>query len=253
MRELRPQLIVNAAAYTAVEQAETEEAVAARINAAAPRVIAEEAERLGAWLVHYSTDYVFDGAKLGAYLEDDAPNPVNAYGRTKLAGEEAIASIGGKHLIFRTSWVYASRRANFLRTIQRLAHERDELRIVDDQRGAPTWARIVAESTTLCVAQVLRGSGPGEPPPGIYHLTCGGETSWFGFAQEIFESMGDRGPALIPIASGAHPARARRPANSMLDNAKVAREFGIAPVEWRHALELCLDVPCTGDRCLSQC
>jgi len=240
IRELQPRLIVNAAAYTAVDRAETEEALARRVNAEAPRVLAEEAQRLHAWLVHYSTDYVFDGTRQGAYLEDDAPNPVNAYGRTKLAGEQAIASVGGRYLIVRTSWVYADRGRNFLRTMRRLAQERDELRIVDDQTGAPTWARIVAESTALCVLQVLRAGDKVDERSGLYHLTCGGETSWYGFARALFESTHERKPRLIPIATGDYPAVARRPRNSILDHAKMARVFGVTPVEWRQALALCL-------------
>lgn len=240
IREIAPQLIVNAAAYTAVDRAETDEALALRINAEAPRVLAEEAQRLHAWLVHYSTDYVFDGTKRGAYLEDDAPNPVNAYGRTKLAGEQAVMSVGGRHLIFRTSWIYADRGRNFLRTMQRLAQERDELGVVDDQVGAPTWARVVAESTALCALQVLRAGDAANERSGLYHLTCGGETTWFGFAQALFESMHARRPRLIPIASGDYPASAPRPRNSLLDHAKLSRVFGVAAVDWRRALALCL-------------
>jgi len=240
IRESRPQLIVNAAGYTAVDRAEAKEALAGRVNAEAPRVVAEEAQRLGAWLVHYSTDYVFDGAKSGPYLEEDTPNPLNAYGRTKLAGEQAVAAVGGRYLIFRTSWVYADRGKNFLRTMLRLARESDELRIVDDQIGAPTWARIVAESTALCALQVLRGGEAADARAGIYHLACSGETSWFGFAGAIFESSQDRVPRLVPIATNEYAAPARRPANSLLDNTKIARVFGIVPVDWRRALGLCL-------------
>lgn len=238
IRELKPEIIVNAAAYTAVDRAEAEEAVAARVNADAPGLIAEEARRLGAWLVHYSSDYVFDGTKSGSYAEDDAPNPLNAYGRTKLAGERAIASVGGRYLVFRTSWVYADRGRNFLVTMRTLARERDELRIVDDQFGAPTWARIVAESTALCAVQLLRDHERADAKSGIYHLSCDGQTSWFGFAQAIFESPADRAPRLIPIASSEYPTPARRPANSTLDHSKLTRAFGLAPVHWRHALAL---------------
>jgi len=240
LRELRPGLIVNAAAYTEVDRAETEQALAARVNTEAPGIIAEEARRLGAWLVHYSTDYVFDGTKPAPYLEDDAPNPLNAYGRTKLAGERAITSVGGKHLIFRTSWVYADRGRNFLLTMRRLARERDELKIVADQLGAPTWARIVAESTALCAIQALRGSASSDAMRGTYHLSCGGETNWFEFAQRIFEAAGDPAPRLIPIAASEYPTSARRPLNSVLDHSKLSRTFGIAPVHWTQALDLCL-------------
>lgn len=241
VREARPTLIVNAAAYTAVDRAEGEESLAARINADAPRVLAEEAQRAGTWLVHYSTDYVFDGSKSGAYMEDDAPNPVNAYGRTKLAGEQAIRAVGGRHLVFRTSWVYANRGGNFLRTMLRLGREREELRIVADQVGAPTWARVIAEATSLCAVQVLPGGGTADAKAGIYHLVCGGSTSWHGFASAIFETAGAKAPRLVPIPAADYPTPAQRPANSVLDRSKLERVFGIVPPDWRAALEMCLD------------
>ena len=185
LRELQPQVIINAAAYTAVDAAESDEATAFQVNAIAPRVIAEESERLSATLIHYSTDYVFDGSKQGAWLEDDATAPLSAYGHSKLAGEQAIADVGGSHLILRTSWVYGLQGKNFLLTMLKLAETRDELAIVDDQIGAPTWAITIADAT----AAILRDAG--EPAQlaalsGIYHLCAGGHTSWFGFAQAIF-------------------------------------------------------------------
>ena len=191
LRELKPDIIVNAAAYTAVDRAEAESDMAMAINATAPGIMAEEARRLGALLVHYSTDYVFDGAKSAPYTEEDATGPVNTYGRSKLAGERAIWESGCRHLIFRTSWVYGTRGGNFLRTILRLAAERDELRVVDDQIGAPTWCRMIAEASSLALARP-------DVPVGLYHLAGSGETSWFGFARAILKlSQTERKPALL--------------------------------------------------------
>jgi dTDP-4-dehydrorhamnose reductase len=241
VRELKPDVIVNAAAYTAVDKGESEEALAALINADAPRVLAEEAERIGAWLVHYSTDYVFDGTKASPYVEDDAPNPINAYGRTKLAGEQAIAALGGRHLIFRTSWVYANRGKNFLLTMLRLAAERDELRVVNDQRGAPTWARLIAEGTSLVLIQVLTDQPRHGFGSGIYHLTCDGVTTWREFAEAIFDNADlARRPRVIPITTAEYPMPAKRPRDSTLANDRLLREFGIRLPTWRSALALCM-------------
>ncbi len=231
IREQKPDLIVNAAAYTAVDQAEAEPDLAMIINGQAPGVLAEEAKKLGALLVHYSTDYIFDGTKTDPYKEEDGPAPLNAYGRSKLAGEEAIAASGCRHLIFRTSWVYGLFGKNFLRTIQRLASEREELRIVADQIGAPTWSRMIAEASALA----LRG----DPPSGLYHMTSAGATSWHGFAQAILDAQGWRGK-LVPIATRDYPLPATRPANSRLDNGKLAADFDLTLPDWRHALGLCL-------------
>ncbi|MCS6786362.1 MAG: dTDP-4-dehydrorhamnose reductase [Thiobacillaceae bacterium] len=238
----KPSLIVNPAAYTAVDRAEQERETAYAVNATAPAVLAEQAKGCGAILVHYSTDYVFDGAKPEPYVEEDTPNPLNAYGASKLAGEEAIRASGVRHLILRTSWVYGTRGHNFLLTMQRLMREREELRIVDDQVGAPTWSRLIAEATALILAQCLSPArGADRPEPwGTYHLTCSGATSWFGFAQAIAE-LGGHPTRLVPIPSSEYPTPARRPANSRLNNGKLARVFGLRLPDWREALRLCLD------------
>ena len=239
LRELQPSIVINAAAYTAVDAAESDEAMAFRINADAPRVIAEETERLGAALIHYSTDYVFDGSKDGPWLEDDAPAPLSAYGRSKLAGEQAIAEVGGTHLILRCSWVYGLTGKNFLLTMLKLAETRDALSIVDDQIGAPTWSRTIADAT----AGIIRDAS--EPAQlaahtGIYHLCAGGHTSWYGFAQAIFAHPSvTKHPALQPIASSGYPTPARRPQNSMLNTDKFRRCFGDLPA-WDYALAECL-------------
>jgi len=241
---IRPQVIVNPAAYTAVDKAETESGRAMAINGVAPGVLAEEAKRVGALLVHYSTDYVFDGSGATPWKEDDTPGPLNIYGATKLAGEQAVAAIGGRHLIFRTSWVYGQRGGNFLLTMRRLFRERPELKIVADQIGAPTWSRCLAEGTAQILAQMLSPSrGADKPEPwGIYHMTNAGETSWHGFAEAILAlDPPATPPRLIPIASREYPTPARRPLNSRLDNGKLARAFGICLPDWREALALCMD------------
>lgn len=239
LRELQPSVVINAAAYTAVDAAESDEATAFRINADAPRVLAEEAERLGAALIHYSTDYVFDGSKPDPWLEDDATAPLSAYGRSKLAGEQAIAEVGGIHLILRTSWVYGLSGKNFLLTMLKLAETRDELSIVDDQIGAPTWSRTIAEAT----AAIIRDTGEAAQLAalsGIYHLCAGGHTSWFGFAQAIFaQSNLSRQPTLRPITTAEYPTPAMRPKNSMLNTDKFRRTFGDLPA-WDEALAACL-------------
>ncbi|NWG87572.1 MAG: dTDP-4-dehydrorhamnose reductase [Hydrogenophilaceae bacterium] len=242
VRDWWPNVVVNAAAYTAVDRAETDVALAEAINATAPGVLAEEVAQIGALLVHYSTDYVFDGAKAEAYVEDDPVNPLNVYGRTKWAGEEAVRRANSQHLILRTSWVYGRRGANFLLTMQRLMREQPQLKIVADQIGAPTWARLIAEATTQILIQCVGPNRwPGRTPWGTYHLTCGGETSWFGFAQAIAELSGIAPmPKLLPIPSADYPTPAKRPANSRLSNAKLAATFGLRLPDWRHALELCL-------------
>ena len=244
VREIKPRIIVNAAAYTAVDRAESEPDVAMKINGIAPGVLAEEAKRLGALIVHYSTDYVFDGTKDAPYTETDAPNPLGAYGRSKLAGDQAILATGVSHYIFRTSWVYAARGQNFLRTMLRLGHERTELRIVDDQIGAPTWARFIAEIT----AQVLgKASGDWEQVKengGLYNLTAAGATSWFGFAEAIFAeakgSFGTRVPKLLSIPTSEYPTPARRPLNSRLDHSKFVKTFSLEPSPWDVMLRACM-------------
>ncbi|MDP2751274.1 MAG: dTDP-4-dehydrorhamnose reductase [Rhodocyclaceae bacterium] len=232
LSDVQPNIIVNAAAWTAVDQAESEEPAATLINAIAPGILAEEAKRLDALLVHYSTDYVFDGSKASAYIEEDVPHPVNAYGRSKLAGEEAIHAMDCRYLIFRTSWVYGHRGHNFLKTILRLAAERDELRMVADQIGAPTWSRMIAEATALCLSRY-------ENQEGIYHLSAAGKTSWHGFAQAIVANK--KLPArMIPITTEEYPLPARRPANSQLDNTRLLTDFGMKLPSWDTQLKLAL-------------
>lgn len=239
MRALRPGLVVNAAAYTNVERAESEPELALRINADAPGWLAQEARALGAAMVHYSTDYVFDGAKTGPYTERDTPAPINAYGRSKLLGEQRVAEAGIPHLILRTSWVYGMRGHNFLLTMLKLARERGEVRVVADQIGAPTWSRTVAQTTADILAQAHAGGPPWwEHNSGIYHLACGGATTWAGFAEAIFAATGT--PCrVVPIGSAQFPTQARRPANSLLDAQLLASRFCRIP-EWREALRLCL-------------
>lgn len=244
VREIRPRIIVNPAAHTAVDKAESEPDLARAINATAPGILAEEAEKLGALLVHYSTDYVFDGAGITPWREDDATGPLNVYGATKLEGELAIRDRCRRYLIFRTSWVYGQRGANFLLTMRRLMRERPELKIVSDQIGSPTWCRHLAEATAQVLAQVgspLRGADKPEPW-GVYHMTNGGETSWHGFAQAILDIDRPESPArLLAIPSSDYPTPATRPLNSRLNNDKLARVFGIRLPDWDKALNLCMD------------
>jgi dTDP-4-dehydrorhamnose reductase len=238
VRSVRPEVLINAAAYTAVDRAESEPDAAYAINAAAVAILAEEAKRLRALFVHYSTDYVFDGTKDAPYIEEDRPNPLNAYGRSKLAGEQAIHDIGGAHLVLRTSWVYSARGKNFLLTILRLLQEKKELRIVSDQIGAPTCAREIADAT----AELLRRHGAAAlgDASGIYHATTSGSTSWHGFATEIARLERPGSPVRIgPIASSEYPAPARRPRNSRLSSEKLRRRFGVALPRWEASLEAC--------------
>ena len=236
VRELEPGIIVNAAAHTAVDKAESEPDLAMKINGDAPGILAEEANRLDSLLVHYSTDYVFDGKKQGGYSENDTTCPQNVYGKTKLAGEAAIRESGARHLIFRTSWVYGLRGRNFLLTVLRLAQEREALEIVDDQIGAPTWCRMIAEATSLAL------SGFHEGLSGTYHMTAAGSTSWHGFAAAILELSGiEKKPALTPIPTEDYPLPAARPQNSILSNEKLHSGFGLRLPDWRSSLALCLD------------
>ena len=243
VRQLRPGFIVNAAAYTAVDKAESESELAFAINARAPGVLAQEAAALGAWLIHYSTDYVFAGDRpQGAYLETDPTAPMNVYGRSKLAGEEAIAAVGGAHLILRTSWVYGAHGANFVKTILRLAREREKLSIVADQIGAPTSSPLIAEATAQLIRQ-LPDDGE-DALGGIYHLQSAGEASWHEFAAAIVERLRGvdaqtvRCREVLPIPASAYPTPARRPANSRLDCGKIARTFGLRLPRWRDDFEL---------------
>ncbi|MHC8364684.1 dTDP-4-dehydrorhamnose reductase [Pseudomonas sp. ZT5P21] len=240
VRRVRPDLIINAAAYTAVDKAEGDAAAAFAVNAEAPGILAEEAAALGIPLIHYSTDYVFDGSKSEPYNEADAPNPLGVYGQSKLAGEQAIKAVQGQHLILRTSWVYSTHGHNFLLTMQRLLQEKPELRIVADQIGAPTWAGTIANSTLALIERWQAGKPCAW---GTYHLTAQGETSWFGFAQAIGEALREQGKPcanLLPITTSDYPTAAARPLNSRLDCSRLHREWGVSQPDWQTALRECL-------------
>ena len=249
IREVEPQLIVNAAGYTAVDKAESEPELAMAVNGVAPGIIGEEAKKLGATVVHYSTDYVFDGTKTAPYSEEDAPNPLNVYGRTKLAGERALAAVGVPNLILRTSWVYGARGRNFFLTILRLAGEKKELKVVIDQQGSPTWCRMVAEVTSHMLAQhyslKARAGESMTDFSGLYHVTSSGMTTWHGFAGKILENDIGRKmrsmPELISVSSDDYPLPAKRPQNSCLSNDKLARAYGLKLPSWEKSLTMCFD------------
>lgn len=233
----QPDVIVNAAAYTAVDKAESEPDLARLVNTEAPGVLAEAAAETGAWLIHYSTDYVFSGAKDGPYVETDATGPLNVYGETKLAGEQAIAASGAKHLIFRTSWVHAPGGNNFIARMLSLAQSRSELKVIDDQVGAPTSARLIAEATGRAIEQIERDRPIG---PGVYHLTASGETSWNGYARYVIGEASARGFGLkttaenvLPVPSSAFPTPAKRPHNSRLSTLKLRDALAIDLPDWR--------------------
>ena len=241
IRAGRPDVIVNAAAYNAVDRAESEEALAHAINATAPGVMAEEAKRVGALLVHYSSDYVFDGAAQKPYFESDAPNPINAYGRSKLAGESAIAAAGGAHLILRTSWLYDTRGSNFMLTMLRLAEKREELRVVDDQVGCPTWARAVADATLALLHDLTRAKNAA----GVYHLSSGGSVSRYEFTRRLMalasaKRAGAPRPHVVAAKTHDFTSPAARPRYSALDNAKIGETFGIELAHWDTQLQDCL-------------
>jgi dTDP-4-dehydrorhamnose reductase len=242
VRDVQPDVILNAAAYTAVDRAESEPELARAVNATAPRVLAEEAARANALLVHYSTDYVFDGTKNGPWVETDPVGPLNVYGASKLEGERAIAEVGGKFLIFRTSWVYGPRGSNFLLTMLRLGRDRELLKVVDDQTGAPTTAPELARATREVVDQVL-GGGCGQPGgcSGVYHMSCSGTVTWCGFAQMIFAQgaalLGGKKPKVQPIPTSDYPTPAKRPHNSVLSNGKLFEKFGVRLSSWEAALD----------------
>ena len=256
VRELAPDVVVNAAAYTAVDKAESEPELALTVNAVAPQRIAEQLASTGGLLINYSTDYVFDGAKTTPYEETDSTAPLNVYGRTKLAGEQLIANSGCAHIILRTTWVYDIRGKNFLRTVLRLAREREELRMVGDQHGAPTWARTIAESTAQIVARCAQHrDSPSWGYGGVFHLTAAGQTSWAGFAEQILEEYdslaswpadtGEFGAPLaakrvVAITSDQYKTPARRPHNSVLSNARLQSTFGLQLPDWRVQLRLAL-------------
>ena len=238
VRDIKPQIIVNPAAYTAVDQAEKEPDLAFAINAKAPAVLAEEALGCNALLVHYSTDYVFDGQKAHAYTEDDLPNPLNVYGRSKLEGEQAILAKGCRHLIFRTNWVYGMRGQNFLLTMLKLGQERPTLNIVNDQIGVPNWSRMLAEASALAIFATIKNRSANFD--GVYHLSAKGKTSWYGFARTIFEQANIT-VTLNAIPSEKYPTLAKRPKNSRLNPEKFYRVFGLELPPWQDGLKLCLD------------
>lgn len=246
VRDRKPDVILNAAAYTAVDRAESEPEAAMAVNATAPKILAEEALRSGAILVHYSTDYVFDGTKAGPWVETDPVHPLNVYGASKLAGEQAMTEVGGKFLIFRTSWVYGPRGSNFFLTMLRLGRERDLLKIVDDQVGAPTTSIEIARATRSVVSAVLaEPSAATDAWAGIYHLTCGGSVSWCGFAKAIFAQgqrlLDGKTPKVLPIPSSEYPTPAKRPLNSVLSNEKLLARFKVQLPTWDAAMEEVLE------------
>lgn len=239
--DTQPEIVLNAAAYTAVDRAETEQDLALRVNGEASGVLAEECRRISALLVHYSTDYVFDGSKAAPWVEEDAPAPLSVYGSSKLEGERRIAEAGEKYLIFRTSWVFSAHGHNFLRTMLRLGAERDQLKIVNDQNGAPTSAFAIASATRAVLEKLASDGSAAEDHSGVYHMTCAGQTTWCGFAQAIFErarSRREQGwPAVTGITSAEYPTPARRPRNSVLSNEKLQARFGVYLPSWESALD----------------
>src|SRR6202142_1794956 len=256
LRDIKPDVVVNAAAYTAVDKAEREEKLAMTVNGTAVGVIAEESRKAGILLVHYSTDYVFDGVKQTPYTEEDAPNPINAYGRSKLVGDAAVRQAGGAYVILRTSWVYAGRGHNFLGTILRLASEREELGIVDDQIGAPTRAHDIADATALIIRAICQEQAQGQFASGLFNLTASGATSWHGIAKAILEEAARHAllpaqhlPQLKPIPSEEYPTPAARPKNSRLAVDRISNRFGIALPDWKQGLARCIEEINTGERC----
>lgn len=242
VRRLKPAIIVNAAAYTAVDRAEDDAAIADAINARAPGILAEEAKRLGACLVHYSTDYVFDGRAARPYREGDATGPLNVYGRSKLAGETAVLAANPASIVLRCSWVYSTRGANFLPTMQRLGRERDEVRVVDDQIGCPTWARYIAEATALMLERCGFSAAALRERPGLYHLAAGDSTSWCGFARAILAATpGCETVRVVAIPSAEYPTKATRPAYSVLDTTRLRDAFGVFMPSWQSQLALALE------------
>jgi dTDP-4-dehydrorhamnose reductase len=239
IRDFKPDVIVNAAAYTAVDKAESDSDAAYAINASAPQIMAEEAELIGAWLIHYSTDYVFDGTKVGHYLEDDATHPLSVYGASKLAGEQAIAQACKRYLILRTSWVFAARGSNFAKTMLRLAQERETLKVVGDQCGAPTSAELIADVSALCIQRLW--AAPDAKLAGIYHLVASGETTWHAYAQYVMDYASKAGQPIkcasqniLPITTAEYPVPAKRPANSRLNTHKIQRAFAVYLPHWQY-------------------
>jgi dTDP-4-dehydrorhamnose reductase len=237
-------IVINAAAYTAVDKAESEPELAMKINGTAPGILAEEARKCGALMVHYSTDYVFDGTKTEPYMESDPTNPLGAYGRSKLAGDEAVRAAGGAHFIFRPCWVYGARGQNFMLTMMHLAREREKLRVVNDQHGCPTWSRMIAEATALALKQTLAAPDVAAQTTGTYHLTSSGATNWHNFARTIIGLMpaeGKKCSQIEAIPSSEYPTPARRPAYSVLSCAKLKRTFGLQLPAWDESLKQVLE------------
>jgi dTDP-4-dehydrorhamnose reductase len=247
IQNIRPDIIINAAAYTAVDKAESEPELAITVNGIAPGVIAEEAKKIGATVIHYSTDYIFDGKAKFPYKEEEATGPLSVYGKSKLAGEQAVTQVGIPHIIFRTSWVYSLRGSNFLITMQKLAQTRKQIKVVDDQTGAPTSARAIAEGTANILGQGLKASTTKSSTffhPGVFHMSCGGETNWFGFAKAILKISGlSEGADVSPISTSEYPTRAARPKYSLLSNKKLKQVFHHEMPQWQDALQECLSFP----------
>lgn len=248
IRELKPTAILNAAAYTAVDKAESDEALARRINAEAVAIMAGEVKRLGCWLIHYSTDYVFDGSKDGVYTETDPTAPLSVYGQTKLEGEQVITASGCQHLIFRTSWVYAARGNNFAKTMLRLARERPELRVIQDQTGVPTSAELIADVTALALYRLFHDPALAQTASGIYNLVSAGHTNWHEYACLVLQQAQQQGLALQaspekvhPVPTSEYPTPARRPLNSRLDTSKLCATFGLTLPDWQHHVIRTLD------------
>ncbi len=248
IHRVKPDVIVNAAAYTAVDKAESEPELALLINAQTPDILAQEAEKIGAWLIHYSTDYVFDGSGVQPWKETDVPNPLNVYGASKLQGECNIVANCSKHVILRTSWVYAAQGANFAKTMLRLAQERESLSVVDDQIGAPTGARLLAELTANIIPRLMHDASLA----GLYHAVAAGETSWYDYARFVIDCARKQGIAIrvkdeniLPVGSDQFPAPAKRPANSRLDTSKLQQAFDIKLPDWQSGVEELLGDICT--------
>lgn len=242
VRSISPRIIVNAAAYTAVDRAETDAETAMQVNATAPKILAEEAKRLQAVLVHYSTDYVFDGCKRSPYLEQDATNPLNQYGKSKLVGEQNVAEVGGAYFILRTSWVYSPRGSNFLLRMLQLGSEREMVRVVNDQIGSPTSASVVADATMAVLGRCCAGFEHSQTLSGIYHATCSAQTSWFEFARAIFALVRENHlmqlkiNEVLPVSTEEFPSACRRPSYSVLSCGKISQTFGFLAPDWRQEL-----------------
>ena len=247
IQDIRPDIIINAAAYTAVDKAESEPDLAMTVNGISPGVIAREAKKIGAGMIHYSTDYVFDGKATSPYKEESPTYPLNIYGKSKLAGEQAVIQVGIPHIIIRTSWVYSLRGSNFLLTIKKLAQTRKQIKVVDDQTGAPTWAGSIAEGTKRILEKSLTKSTKAEKVficSGAFHMSCSGKTNWFGFANKILEFSGlSKNTELIPIPTTAYTTPAVRPKYSRLSNKKLKQVFNQEMPKWQDALHQCLDLP----------